>query len=265
MDIKSAVQAIGNFLTESLETSGCNGYVVGVSGGIDSAVSTALAVRAVGAENVLGVSLPYRASSESSRTDAGDLAAQFKFEFLTVDISPMIDAYFPDIEKTDRLRAGNKMARERMSILFDLAQERSRLVLGTGNRTEICLGYTTWYGDAACSVNPIGELYKCDIRQLAQELGVPESIISKPPSADLWADQTDEAEIGLSYDRMDGLLELLVERSIRSRTGLTAEGFTEVEIDRVISMLNRNYFKRQMPEVAALGRGVIPRSLKLTD
>jgi len=265
MEIVEVLSSITKFLRKSLETSGCEGYVVGVSGGIDSAVSAALAAQAVGAEQVLGVSMPYRASSESSRTDASGLAAQLGIEFLIIDISPMIDAYFPNIEKVDRLRAGNKMARERMSILFDLAQERSRLVLGTGNRTEICLGYTTWYGDSACSVNPIGELYKCEIRQLAKEIGVPDSIISKPPSADLWADQTDEGEIGLSYDRMDGLLQLLVDRSIRSRSVLKAEGFTDAEIDRVISMVNRNYFKRQMAEIAALGRGAIPHSLELTD
>jgi len=265
MDIDVALDTIGKFLREALTSSRRDGFVVGISGGIDSAVSTALAVRAVGAERVLGVSMPYRSSSESSRIDAGVLASHLGIEFLTIDISPMIDAYFPQMGSVNQLRAGNKMARERMSILFDLAQKRSRLVLGTGNRSEICLGYTTWYGDSACSVNPIGELYKHEIKLLAHELNVPGSIIKKPPSADLWANQTDEDEIGLSYDRLDSLLRQLMDLGVRSRSALLAEGFATDEIDRVISMVNLNYFKRQMPESAPLGRSPIPRTLELTD
>lgn len=265
MEIKAASKTIQRFLQKVIASSGRDGFVVGVSGGIDSAVSAALAVRAVSAERVMGVSMPYRSSSKSSRTDAEALASHLGIEFLTIDISPMIDAYFPQMKRIDQLRAGNKMARERMSILFDLAQKRSRLVLGTGNRSEICLGYTTWYGDSACSVNPIGELYKHEIRRLAQELGVPGSIIEKPPSADLWANQTDEEEIGLSYDRLDNLLQQLVDMGVRSRSALEAKGFAAHEIDRVVSMVNQTYFKRQMPEVASLGRSAIPQTLELSD
>ena len=156
-DIEQAITTIKKFIYGKLLQSGMKGYVVGLSGGLDSTVSTMLAVEAVGKEKVLALLMPYRTSSESSIADAADLAEKLGIEQRRVDITPMIDAYFPEINEANRLRAGNKMARERMAILFDVAQKLDRLVLGTGNRTEICLGYTTWYGDTACSINPVGE------------------------------------------------------------------------------------------------------------
>jgi NAD+ synthase len=150
-----------------------------------------------------------------------------------------------------------------MSILFDIAHETNRLVLGTGNRTEICLGYTTLFGDSACSVNPIGELYKSEVRQAARHLGVPEEIITKPPSADLWAGQTDEGEIGVTYEMIDRLLHRIVDEGETSMEKLESEGFQATDISRVVSLLNRNAFKRNLPEIAPLGRGDIPQSLQL--
>ncbi|RME19488.1 MAG: NAD+ synthase [Candidatus Zixiibacteriota bacterium] len=258
-----AITAITRFLNGQLMASGLSGYVVGLSGGIDSAVSAALAVKAVGAEKVLGLLMPYRTSSPESVRDALEVVKTLGIEHRQIDISPMIDAYFPSIDDSLRIRAGNKMARERMSILFDVAHETSRLVLGTGNRTEICLGYTTWYGDAACSVNPIGELYKTEVRAVARELGIPEVVITKPPTADLWAGQTDEGEIGVTYEQIDKLLRRLVDDGVTSMKTLETEGFSTADISRVVSLMNRNAFKRRLPPVAPLGRQPIPDELAL--
>ncbi len=263
LDIDKAITTIKRFLTGKLLQSGLDGYVIGLSGGIDSAVSCALAVEAVGREKVLGILMPYRTSSEHSHTDAGTLVEQLGIEHRRIDISPMIDAYFHTIDDSNRLRAGNKMARERMAILFDIAHETGRLVLGTGNRTEICLGYTTWYGDAACSLNPIGELYKTEVRAVAAKLGIPRAIIDKPPTADLWAGQTDEGEIGVTYAQIDKLLRRLVDEGEHSMAVLEKEGFPTTEISQVVSRLNRNAFKRKLPDIAPLGRDGVPDNIQL--
>jgi len=260
-----AVATIQQFIVDELARAGLEGYVIGLSGGIDSSLSASLAVRAVGAARVFGVMMPYKTSSGDSLRDARALAEQLGVQFEVIDISPMIDAYYGTITDENRLRAGNKMARERMSILFDIAHKMNCLVLGTGNRTEICLGYTTLYGDAACSINPVGDLYKTEIRLLAKELGIPESILSKPPSADLWENQTDEGEIGVTYDVIDSLLRRLVDDSIRSLSQLMREGFDAKNIDRVITLLNGNAFKRRLPAIAPLGKPTIPDSIKLSD
>jgi NAD+ synthase len=262
-DPDAAVAAICGFLKEKLAASGLSGYVVGLSGGIDSAVSVALAFRAVGAERVFALLMPYRSSSPDAVNDAASLADRLGIEYRVVDISPMIDAYFTTIDESNRLRAGNKMARERMAVLFDVAHEMNRLVLGTGNRTEICLGYTTWYGDSACSVNPVGQLYKSELRQLAHHLDLPSAITGKTPTADLWTDQTDEGEIGVSYERIDGILQRVVDLGVRSEAALVQEGFELEEIRRVISMVNGNAFKRQLPEIAPLGKVPIPPRIEL--
>jgi len=262
-DIEQAITTIKRFIYGKLLQSGMKGYVVGLSGGIDSAVSTTLAIEAVGKEKVLALLMPYRTSSESSIADAVGLAEKLGIDHRRVDITPMIDAYFPEINEANRLRAGNKMARERMAILFDVAQELDLLVLGTGNRTEICLGYTTWYGDSACSINPVGELYKTEVRQLARTLGLPDHIVNKVPTADLWAGQTDEGEIGVTYEQIDRLLRRLVDDGVTSMSVLEGKGFSATDISRVISLLNRNYFKRRMPDVAPLGREPIPEYIEL--
>lgn len=265
IDLGRTVTTIKRFLTGKLLQSGLSGYVVGLSGGIDSAVSTALAVQAVGREKVLAVIMPYRTSSESSIEDARLLIDQLGIEHRLVDITPMIDAYYGEITEANQYRAGNKMARERMAILFDIALENSRLVLGTGNRTEIALGYTTWYGDSACSLNPIAELYKSEIRALARELDIPGSIITKPPTADLWENQTDEGEIGVSYEQIDRLLVRVIDEGERSMEKLLSEGFDPTDISRVVSLVNRNAFKRRLPDVAPLDRRPIPDHVHLAE
>jgi NAD+ synthase len=262
-DIEQAIATMKRFVYDKLLQSEMKGYIVGLSGGIDSAVSTMLAIEAVGKEKVLALLMPYRTSSQSSIADAVSLAEKLGIEHRRVDISPMIDAYFPEINEANKLRAGNKMARERMAILFDVAQELDRLVLGTGNRTETCLGYTTWYGDSACSINPIGELYKTEVRQLARTLGVPDHIVNKVPSADLWAGQTDEGEIGVTYEQIDRLLRRLVDDGVTSISTLEGEGFSARDINRVVSLLNRNSFKHRMPDIAPLGREPVPEYIEL--
>lgn len=265
IDCKNMVEAITRFLTYILDRTQTKGYVVGISGGIDSALATTLAINAIGPEAVLGILMPYRTSSSESLAHGLQLIKQLQIDHRRIDISPMIDAYFSTIDNSNRLRAGNKMARERMSILFDVAQELGYLVLGTGNRTEACLGYTTWYGDSACSVNPIGQLYKNEVRQLARELEVPTAIIDKPPSADLWQDQTDEDEIGVTYEQIDGILKRIVDDGERSMKRLTSEGFSASDVSRVVSLLGLNAFKRNLVEVAALGKVPIPDKIELHE
>ncbi|MCD6250329.1 MAG: NAD+ synthase [candidate division Zixibacteria bacterium] len=263
MNIDQSITLIKNFIAEQLQATGLTGYVIGLSGGIDSALSASLAVAAVGPERVLGIIMPYQSSAPNSQTDAKKLVQKLAIDHRIVDISPMIDAYYPEITHDLRLRAGNKMARERMSILFDIAHELNCLVLGTGNRTEICLGYTTLHGDAACSINPIGELYKTEVRLLAHKMGVPESILTKPPSADLWTDQTDEGEIGVTYDDIDTILRKIIDDQVTSMPSLLETGVREEHIKRVVGLLNRNAFKRNLPPEASLGRASIPNHVTL--
>ncbi len=263
-DIEKTITTAKRFITGKLLQSGLTGgYVIGLSGGIDSALSATLAVEAVGPEKVFGVLLPYRSSSPQSAADAMLLVEKLGIQHRLVEISPMIDAYFSSISESNRLRAGNKMARERMSILFDIASEKDSMVLGTGNRTEICLGYTTWYGDSACSINPIGELYKSEVRLLAKHLGVPEPIITKAPTADLWPGQTDEGELGVTYENIDRLLKRIIDDRETSMSKLTGEGFSATDISRVISLHNRNDYKRRMADIAPLGKPPIPERIQI--
>jgi NAD+ synthase len=262
-DSNQALSTIKRFIAGKLLQSGHSGYVVGISGGIDSALAATLAKEAVGSEAVLGLLMPYQSSTPASVTDAIELAEWLGIEYRQIDISPMINAYYQEITEDMRLRAGNKMARERMSLLFDVAHETGKLVLGTGNRTEISLGYTTWFGDAACSINPIGELYKTEVRNLSRELGIPASILEKTPSADLWPGQTDEAEIGVRYEQIDKLLVQLVDNGVSSMETLQGLGFDSTDISRVVSLINRHGFKRRMPDIAPLGRTAIPSQIDL--
>lgn len=262
-DSQAAITSIKRFITGNLLQSGLTGYVVGLSGGIDSSLSATLAVEAVGADKVHGVMMPYKSSSADSLFHAEELARQLGIAYETIDISPMIDAYFDRIGDDMRVRAGNKMARERMAILFDISHRLNRMVLGTGNRTEICLGYTTLFGDSACSLNPIGELYKTQVRQLAKELGIPQAIIDKAPSADLWKDQTDEGEIGVTYEQIDRILAKLVDENVRSMAALEAVGLDLVDVSKVVSLMNRNAFKRRQPPIAPLGKAPIPERIQL--
>ncbi len=202
------------FLRATVAASGATGVVIGLSGGIDSAVSAALAVRALGPGAVLGVYLPYRTSNPDSLTDATAVAAGLGIRSERRDITDLADAYLRDVPPGAGLRRGNVMARCRMIVLYDLSARDRTLVLGTGNRTETLLGYATLHGDAAFGLNPLGDLYKAEVRALARHLGLPAPVIEKAPSADLWAGQTDEDELGFTYEQADRLLHHMVDQGL---------------------------------------------------
>ncbi|MFH1022262.1 MAG: NAD+ synthase [Planctomycetota bacterium] len=249
--------ALVRFLRTEFARAGFRRAVLGLSGGIDSATVAGLAARALGRRNVTAFFLPCRASDPASLADARLVARTFGILAVTVDITPAIDFYFRRFRDADRRRRGNKMARERMAVLFDQARARKALVLGTSNRTEILLGYGTVYGDTACSLNPIGNLYKTQLCQLAAHLGVPERVRFKHPTADLWTGQTDEGELGFSYAAADRLLCHLVDRGL-PRKALLRKGFSAAFVARVVARIRGNEFKRRMPLVAKLP-GSVPR------
>jgi len=256
------IERLQTFLRDFLEQTGFNGYIVGLSGGIDSAVAAALAVGAVGPEKVHVYSMPYKTGLHAVK-DARLVADWLKLKLIELDITKMIDAYFADAKSVNPIRAGNKMARERMSILFDQAFSSRLLVLGTTNRTELALGYFTWFGESGCSVNALGQLYKTQVRQIARELGVPEQIQTKQPSADFWPGQVDEDELGLTYHEVDQLLYKIVDEGVTSRSALKKAGFDELLIERTLAFANRLSFKRKCPQIADLDRPDIPDEIVL--
>jgi NAD+ synthase len=254
IDTDVARRIVGGFIREQLRQAGFERLVLGLSGGIDSALVAYLAAESIGAEHLLCVLMPYRTSSDASRADAEEVVGRLGCASEVVDISGMVDAYFakPGLGEVSPLRRGNLMARMRMSVLYDHSVTWGGLVVGTGNKTEILIGYTTLYGDAACALAPIGDLYKSQVRQMASVMGVPESIVAKRPSADLWPGQTDEQELGMSYAHLDRLLFWMIDRR-RDRSELTAMGFDHDDVERVQRMVARSEFKRQMPPVAKVG------------
>ncbi len=240
----------------------------GLSGGIDSALTAFIAAEALGKENVLGVLMPYRTSSPESLDDAQLVANTLGIDIRVVDISPQVDAYFeaPGTPKSEderiwKLRRGNKMARERMTILYDLSMSEKALVLGTSNKTELLLGYGTLYGDMASAVNPIGDLYKSQVWQLAAAMGVPEKVVEKVPTADLWAGQSDESEIGYSYTEIDRIFYYLVDQRL-SPEKVISNGFPRPLVEYVNRLLHQSQYKRRLPVLAKLGRRTIDRDFR---
>lgn len=252
IDTDVARRVIGEFIRGQLRQAGFERAVLGLSGGIDSALVAYLVSEAIGAERLLCVSMPYRTSSEASRTDAAAVVADLGCAFETVDISPMVDGFYASQPDASPLRRGNYMARQRMAVLYDRSVTWSGLVVGTGNKTESLIGYTTLFGDNACAFNPIGDLYKSQVRQVSAAIGVPEAIIRKPPSADLWPGQTDESEAGFSYPVLDRLLFWRVDKR-RSDEEMAALGFDPALVARVDRMIATSEFKRQVPPIAKLG------------
>jgi NAD+ synthase len=230
--------------------------VLGLSGGIDSAVSAALAVRAFGPESVLSVMMPYRTSDPASERDAREVAASLGLEPRLVPISEMADGYLAQEAVEDRMRRGNVMARCRMIVLYDLSVEWGGLVIGTSNKTEALLGYSTQFGDSASALNPIGDLYKHQVRQLARHLGLPASVIDKAPSADLFAGQTDEEELGFTYEEADRLLYLLVDER-HGEEQLVEAGFEREFVRGVARRVAMNQYKRVPPIIAKLSSRTI--------
>ena len=253
---KIALAMIDRFLQEELGKTGLKGVVLGLSGGVDSALASSLAVHALGPERVLTVKMPYRTSSPASEADADAVIGHLRTRTKRVDITPMVDAYFDGVPDASPLRRGNFMARMRMAVLFDRSAREGYLVLGTSNKTELLLGYGTWYGDMASSLNPIGDLYKTQVWQLARHMGLPESVVNKPPSADLWPDQTDEGEMGLSYAEADAILCLMVDERYTVEE-VAAAGHPLPLVQKVLGMVEGSQFKRRLPIIAKLsGRTV---------
>jgi NAD+ synthase len=254
-------QILVAFIRNEVEKTGLTRVVVGLSGGVDSSLSAMLAADALGRKNVLGVLMPYASSSPDSRNHAEIVVRQSGIESLLVDITPQIDAYFSRYPDAGAQRRGNKMARERMTILYDHSARWNGLVLGTSNKTELLLGYGTLYGDMASAVNPLGDLYKTQVWALAEAVGVPPPIVRKEPSADLWAGQTDESELGFSYGEVDRLLYLMVDQRY-TRPELIAAGFAEGFIDDISLRIMNSQFKRRLPVIAKISQRTIDRDFR---
>jgi NAD+ synthase len=262
IDVDVAIRVVVGFIRNQLRQAGFERALVGLSGGIDSALVAYLVARAIEPERLLCVLMPYRTSSRESVDHARLVVERLGCASDLVEITAMVDGYF-GVDGRDGacgsgsadaspLRRGNFMARERMCVLYDRSVTWGGLVVGTGNKTESLIGYTTLFGDSACAFNPIGDLYKSQVRQVAAAIGVPEEIIRKAPSADLWPGQTDEAEAGFTYPELDRLLFWMIDKR-RTDEELVTMGFPPVTIDRVKRMVAVSEFKRQVPPVAKLG------------
>lgn len=261
LDAPLVTDLLLGFIRDEVGKVGVKKLVLGLSGGIDSSVSAFVAARALGPESVTGILMPYRLSNPQSERDARSVARTCGIQLQVVDISPQIDVYFEGFPDADPLRRGNKMARERMTILYDHSARLGALVVGTSNKTELLLGYGTLFGDMASAVNPIGDLYKTQVRQIARHLGVPAGVIEKPPSADLWVGQTDEEEIGFTYEEMDALLYLMIDRRF-ARDELLSQGFSTAIVDGVMRLVQRSQYKRRLPLIAKLSARTIDRDFR---
>jgi len=257
IDCELVRSVLVGFIRNEVTKTELNRGVIGLSGGVDSAVSAALAAQALGPEEVLCAILPYRESRPDSISDARLIADQLGVRTVEIDITPMVDPYFELYEpEADAVRRGNVMARERMIVLYDLSQKERGLVIGTSNRTEILLGYSTLYGDSAHALNPLGDLLKTQVWQLAEHLGLPERVVRKPPSADLWKGQTDEDELGFDYATADGIIALLVDQRL-SPERIVEHGFNPETVERIAGMIKRSQFKRSPPIIAKLSHRTV--------
>lgn len=251
IDSQKVEQKITRFIRRQTKRAGFSRVVLGLSGGLDSSLAAYLCCRALGPENVTALILPYKTTATKSIELAQAMARKYKFQTKTIAITAPVDAYFRKFPQADRVRKGNKMARERMSILYDQSKTLDALVVGTGNKTESLLGYCTIHGDAACAFNPLGSLYKTQLRQLARDIGIPPEIIKQTPSAGLWPGQSDEGELGLSYARVDKLLYYMVDRKYPDAR-LRRLGFQQRFIDKVRRRIAATEFKRHAPPVAKI-------------
>jgi NAD+ synthase len=251
-----ARQILTGFIYTEITRAGFSKAVINLSGGVDSALSCYLAAEAMGPENVLAIRLPYRASSPESLEHAQMVIDATGVQAITVDITPMVEPLFERFPDMNEMRKGNIMARQRMIVLYDQSEAFKGLAVGTGNKTEILLGYTTVYGDAANALNPIGDLYKTQVRQLSRAMGIPEEVVGKAPSADLWAGQTDEGELGFTYEEADRLLYLLVDERWTPEEAIEA-GFEARFVGEVVRRMRQNQFKRILPPIAKISQRTI--------
>jgi NAD+ synthase len=249
------------FIKDEVAKSGLKSVVLGLSGGIDSAAACYLAANALGKKNVTALIMPYESSSKESMKDALSVVDSLGVSYYIIDITKQINEYFRN-EKAGadkdniRIRKGNKMARERMSILYDYSYKLKSLVLGTSNKSELLLGYGTIYGDMASALNPIGDIYKSQIYQLAKHIGIPKSIITKPPSADLWAGQSDEDELGFTYETADGIMYLLIDKMYKPEV-VASLGYDENLVNKIYGKIKKSQYKRRMPLIAKVSERTI--------
>ncbi len=251
-----ATQLVIDFVRVEVTRVGLKHAVIGLSGGVDSALVAAIATRALGPENVRAVLMPYKSSNPNSRGDAEAMVKVLGIPSRLIEITPMVDPYIDAYVGDSPRRRGNIMARERMIVLYDQSEEFGALVIGTSNKTEALLGYTTQYGDNAAAIQPLGDLYKTQVWQLAEAMGVPEAIVKKAPSADLWQGQTDEGELGFSYATADQILYLLIDERRRPED-VAALGFDERVIHEIERRIRWNQFKRVTPPIAKLSSRTI--------
>lgn len=249
-DWKKIKQYLISFLKDEVSKAGFEKVTVGLSGGLDSAVVAILCKEAFG-KNLNCVLMPSQFSSQSSIEHAIEVCEKFDIRYDIVSIEPMVSAFLKNMDN-DKLRIGNFSARMRMSVLYDISFKEKSLVVGTSNKSELLLGYGTIFGDIACAINPIGEIYKSDEFEFAKLLGVPESILTKAPSADLWEGQSDEDELGHTYKEIDDLLKLMVDDK-KSKDELLKLGFEASFMDKINNRMKANAFKGKLPTIAKLG------------
>ena len=252
LDIETTLTITSRFLVAETARAGRSKLVVGMSGGVDCALSAALAVRTLGNESLVAVKMPYKSSNPLSEKHADMVIRKLGVESLRVEITPMVDAYFASDPGANEIRKGNFMARMRMAVLYDLSAKLDALVLGTGNRSEWLLGYTTLYGDSACALNPIGGLFKTQVYQLAEFLRIPREILSKPPSADLWPDQTDEGDMGILYSEADAVFYLAMDEKRSPGEVSEVLGIPLNKVNDILERMDNTAFKRRLPPVAAM-------------
>ena len=251
IDTELATQILCGFIRDQTQKAGLPRAVIALSGGIDSALSATLAARALSPENVLAIRMPWRDSAPGSLADADLQIEALGLPALTVEITGMVAPLFERFPEMGRRRRGNIMARQRMIVAYDQSVAWGGLVLGTSNKTEFLLGYSTIYGDSGVALQPIADLYKAQVRQLAAALDVPQAILDKAPSADLWEGQTDEEELGFTYEEVDQVLYLLVDERY-AVDEVVEEGFERNFVEDVWRRVKANHYKRTMPNIARL-------------
>ena len=251
INFKITTDIIVRFISDSIRKNGFTNGIIGVSGGIDSAIVLDLTVKALGKDNTFALLMPFRTSSPESLSDGRFICDKLGVKYEIIDITPSIDPYFDKYPTENKTLIGNKCARERMSILYDFSERKKALVVGTSNKTEILIGYSTLFGDSAAAFLPIGDLYKTEVIELAKYLGIPDSIISKEPSADLWVDQTDEGEIGFKYEILDKILYDMVDLRLTEKE-MIGSGIKKEDIRKIRKMITGTQFKRTMPPVTKI-------------
>ncbi|WP_418185575.1 NAD+ synthase [Aliarcobacter vitoriensis] len=249
IDWKKVKQNLINFLQEEVSKTGLNSVTLGLSGGLDSAIVAVLCKEAFD-DNLNCVLIPSQFSSKASVDDALELCEKFDIRYEIVELEPILNAYLQNMQN-DNLRIGNFCARLRMTILYDISAREKSLVVGTSNKSEILLGYGTIFGDTACAINPIGNIYKSDLFEFAKFLGVTQNIIDKKPSADLWEGQSDEDDLGFSYLKIDSLLKVMIDEN-KSKDELLRLGFEELFIEKISKRVKINEFKRRLPTIAKI-------------